>query len=214
QNPINQQQIDTFNTVLEQLREQVSPLIAASLCNSAGIINFPQCHYDWVRPGIMLYGSSPMMSVPAAALNLQPVMTLSAALMAVHDLPSGAHVGYGSLYTASMPIKKGIVSIGYGDGYPRAVSNSAWVSVYQDNLYYRCPILGRVAMDMIAIDVSAIPNPRLGSPVILWGDAAIPSPAVTPHADIPSVDEVAEWANTIGYELLCRLTTRPSRQLR
>lgn len=235
EHPLNQQQIDVFDEVLQQLRAQVSPSIAASLCNSAGIINFPQSHHEWVRPGIMLYGSSPITPLPASQLNLRPVMTLSAALMASHELPAGTSVGYGSRYTAPTIIKKGIVSIGYGDGYPRVLSDQAWVSVFQDNTHYRCPIIGRVAMDMIAIDISQIPHPKLGSPVILWGDhlhhlsptndrlspttASIPSQntahdIVASNLATPSVDDVAEWAGTLGYELLCRLTTRPSRQLR
>lgn len=224
--PYNQQQIALFTQVLAQLREQVSATIGASLCNSAGTINFPNCHFDWVRPGIMLYGSSPLDGVTSQKLNLQPVMTFSSALMAIHDLTIGAAIGYGSRYLAQQPIKKGIVSIGYGDGYPRVVSDDAWVSLQQGDTYYHCPIIGRVAMDMIAIDVSAVPKPQLGDSVILWGNT-ISTPSDNDRPDdsektsniakasvlAPNVDDVAAWANTIGYELLCRMTPRPTRQV-
>ncbi|CAM4064547.1 alanine racemase [Psychrobacter arenosus] len=226
EHPYNEQQITLFNSVLAQLHEQVSATIGASLCNSAGTINFPDCHYDWVRPGIMLYGSSPLDSVTAQTLNLQPVMTFSTALMAIHDLTTGAAIGYGSRYRAEQPLKKGIISIGYGDGYPRVVSEDAWASLQQGDAYYRCPIIGRVAMDMIAIDVSAVPEPQLGDTIILWGDAntTLSSADRTTEAkDIantvkaaalaPNVDDVAAWANTIGYELLCRMTPRPTRKI-
>jgi alanine racemase len=146
--------------------------------------------------------------------------------MAIHDLTTGAAIGYGSRYRAEQPLKKGIISIGYGDGYPRVVSEDAWASLQQGDTYYRCPIIGRVAMDMIAIDVSAVPEPQLGDTIILWGDAnttlssadrttEAKDTANTVKADAlaPNVDDVAAWANTIGYELLCRMTPRPTRKI-
>lgn len=201
--PSNQKQIDVFTHVLEQLRNHVDPNIQGSLCNSAGIINFPQCHFDWVRPGIMLYGSSPISTKTAKELNLKQAMRFEARIMAVHDIDKGASVGYGSRFVATKPMVKGIVSIGYGDGYPRVVDDSAWVSVIQDNKHYKCAVIGRVAMDMIAIDLTHVPSPEFGSTVVLWGDSPFE----------PSVDEVAASANTIGYELLCRVTQRPTRSL-
>jgi len=226
EHPHNQQQIALFNHVLALLHEQVSATIGASLCNSAGTINFPDCHYDWVRPGIMLYGSSPLDGIASQTLNLQPVMTFSTALMAIHDLTTGAAIGYGSRYRTEQPIKKGIISIGYGDGYPRVISEEAWASLQQGDTYYHCPIIGRVAMDMIAIDVSAVPEPQLGDTIILWGDAKstilnnegvmdgeATANTVKASALAPNVDDVAAWANTIGYELLCRMTPRPTRKI-
>lgn len=223
--PLNTQQIDTFQTVLTTLRQQVSPNIGGSLCNSAGIINFPECHFDWVRPGIMLYGSSPFSDISASEINLRPVMTFSTALMAIHDVTKGASIGYGSRYVADRSMRKGIISIGYGDGYPRVISDEAWVGVIQDNQCYRCPVIGRVAMDMITIDLSPVPSPSIASPVILWGNAAmlfnqlplndqaLQINGPTSNTLAPSVDEVATWANTLGYELLCRLTQRPDRKV-
>lgn len=214
--PSNANQIKVFTDALTQLREQVDGHIKASLCNSAGIINFPECHFDWVRPGIMLYGSTPLEGISAQELQLKPVMTFSASLMAIHNIAAGAPVGYGSRFVANRPIVKGIVSIGYGDGYPRVVDGSAWVTVKpqpieadSDNstaakaaLSYKCPVIGRVAMDMIAIDLTEVPNPTVGYQVTLWGD---------PDKSEPSVDEIANSAHTLGYELLCRVTQRPTR---
>lgn len=214
--PSNGNQIKVFTDALTQLREQVDGHIKASLCNSAGIINFPECHFDWVRPGIMLYGSTPLEGISAQELQLKPVMTFSASLMAIHNIAAGAPVGYGSRFVANRPIVKGIVSIGYGDGYPRVVDGSAWVTVKpqpsegdrdsstgaKEAVSYKCPVIGRVAMDMIAIDLTEVPNPTVGYQVTLWGD---------PDKSEPSVDEIANSAHTLGYELLCRVTQRPTR---
>ncbi|SUD91253.1 alanine racemase [Psychrobacter phenylpyruvicus] len=209
--PSNANQIKVFTGALTDLRQQVDSNIKASLCNSAGIINFPECHFDWVRPGIMLYGSTPLEGISAQDLQLKPVMTFEASLMAIHNIAAGAPVGYGSRFVANRPIVKGIVSIGYGDGYPRVVDGSAWVTVKQTAsdsaeseaaVSYKCPVIGRVAMDMIAIDLTEVPNPTVGYKVVLWGD---------PDQAEPSVDEIANSAHTLGYELLCRVTQRPTR---
>ena len=214
--PSNANQIKVFTDALTQLREQVDGHIKASLCNSSGIINFPECHFDWVRPGIMLYGSTPLEGISAQELQLKPVMTFSASLMAIHNIAAGAPVGYGSRFVANRPIVKGIVSIGYGDGYPRVVDGAAWVTVKpqpsegdrdsstgaKEAVSYKCPVIGRVAMDMIAIDLTEVPNPTVGYQVTLWGD---------PDKSEPSVDEIANSAHTLGYELLCRVTQRPTR---
>lgn len=214
--PSNAKQIQIFTEKLAELREKVDPNTQGSLCNSAGILNFPDCHFDWVRPGIMLYGSSPLEGVEAETLNLTPVMSFSASIMAIHNIDKGTSVGYGSRFVANRPIVKGIVSIGYGDGYPRVVDGSAWVSVQpssadKDNSLatetdhcYKCPVIGRVAMDMIAIDLTDVPNPTVGCKVTLWGD---------PSQGEPSVDEIANAAHTLGYELLCRVTSRPTRSV-
>ena len=214
--PSNANQIKVFTDALTQLREQVDGHIKASLCNSSGIINFPECHFDCVRPGIMLYGSTPLEGISAQELQLKPVMTFSASLMAIHNIAAGAPVGYGSRFVANRPIVKGIVSIGYGDGYPSVVDGSAWVTVKpqpsegdrdsstgaKEAVSYKCPVIGRVAMDMIAIDLTEVPNPTVGYQVTLWGD---------PDKSEPSVDEIANSAHTLGYELLCRVTQRPTR---
>ncbi|WP_367104427.1 alanine racemase [uncultured Psychrobacter sp.] len=201
--PLNTVQIQRFSSMLEYLREHVSSDIKGSLCNSAAIINFPEHAYDWVRPGIMLYGSSPVNHKRADELNLRSAMDFSAQIMALQTIKAGDAVGYGSRWTALQDTKVALVSIGYGDGYPRVVSDEAYVSVVdsRDEQNYHCPIRGRVAMDMLVIDLSGVPEDiALDSEVMLWG--------TTPH-----VDEVATHAGTIGYELLCRLSARPLRVL-
>ena len=203
EHPLNAKQIQCFSAVLAGLKQTISADIKASLCNSAGIINFPEYHYDWVRPGIMLYGSSPVIDKCADELSLQPAMDFSARIMAMQIVKAGTAIGYGSHWLAEQDTKTALVSIGYGDGYPRVVADCAEVCVIDasSGKSYRCAIRGRVAMDMITIDISALPeNIALDSRVVLWGDA-------------PHVDEVAAYAGTIGYELLCRLSLRPERQV-
>jgi len=199
--PLNAIQIQRFNDMLITLRQTVSTNIKGSLCNSAGIVNFPEHHHDWVRPGIMLYGSAPVIDQSAYTLNLQPAMEFSAQIIALQTVQAGDAIGYGSRWIAQQDVKTALVSIGYGDGYPRVVNGDAYVSVIDavNQQRYSCAVIGRVAMDMIVIDVSAVPeSSALNSKVILWGDA-------------PHVDEVATHADTIGYELLCRLSVRPNR---
>ncbi len=199
--PLNALQIQRFSEVLSTLQATISADIKGSLCNSAGIVNFPEHHYDWVRPGIILYGSAPVIDKNAQELALQPAMEFSAQIMALQTVDLGDAIGYGSRWTAQQDTKTALVSIGYGDGYPRVVSDDAYVSVIDsiNHQSYRCAVLGRVAMDMIVIDVSSVPEDiALNSKVVLWGDA-------------PHVDEVAAHAGTISYELLCRLSSRPNR---
>ena len=201
--PLNAIQIQRFNDMLQTLRETISSDIKGSLCNSAGIVNFPEHHHDWVRPGIMLYGSTPVIDKSAHDLDLHPAMEFSAQIIALQTVSAGDGIGYGSRWTAMQDTKTALVSIGYGDGYPRVVSADAYVSVIDaiNHQSYPCAVVGRVAMDMIVIDVSAVPESvALNSKVILWGDA-------------PHVDEVAVHAETISYELLCRLSARPNRAI-
>lgn len=199
--PLNPIQIQRFADMLTQLRDTVSQDIQGSLCNSAGLINFPDSHYDWVRPGIMLYGSSPIRHTRAEELSLQPAMDFSAQIMALQTIKVGDAIGYGSHWIAQQETRTALVSIGYGDGYPRILNQDAYVSVIDEstNQSYPCPVRGRVAMDMIVIDISSTPTTlALDSTVLLWGSA-------------PHVDEVASYAGTIAYELLCRLSSRPLR---
>ncbi|WP_440454692.1 alanine racemase [Psychrobacter sp. ASPA161_9] len=199
--PLNAIQIQRFSEMLSYLQQQISPAIEGSLCNSAGIVNFSDNHFDWVRPGIMLYGSSPVIDQSANDLNLQPAMEFSAHIMAMQVVNAGDAIGYGSRWTAQQDTRTALVSIGYGDGYPRVISDDAYVCIIdaESDTSYPCPIRGRVAMDMIVIDLSAAPvDIALDSKVVLWGA-------------MPHVDEVASHAGTIGYELLCRLSARPKR---
>jgi alanine racemase len=162
-----------------------------SLANSAAVLRFPETHFDWVRPGIMLYGCSPFADEPAAALGLKPVMTLAAELISVRDLRPGDRVGYGGAFVASRPMRLGVVACGYADGYPRHAPTGTPVLVNG----VRTRTVGRVSMDMLTVDLDPVPGAGVGSPVTLWGEG------------LPC-DEVAAAAGTLSYELLCKITAR------
>jgi alanine racemase len=172
-----------------------------SLCNSAATLRHAPksaaLRGDWVRPGIMLYGSSPTHAAHTAAdWDLRPAMTLRARLIGTQDLQAGASVGYGSLYTADGPLRIGVVSCGYADGYPRHAPTGTPVLV--DGV--RTRLVGRVSMDMVTIDLTPVPHAGLGSEVTLWGQG--------PGASVLPIDEVAHAAGTVGYELMCALAPR------
>jgi alanine racemase len=162
-----------------------------SLANSAAIFDLPDTHRHWVRPGIALYGATPFASRGAASLGLRAAMTLRSELISVRTLAAGDAVGYGATFTADAPMRVGIVACGYADGYPRHAPTGTPVSVAG----VRTRTVGRVSMDMIAVDLGPVPDAGLGSPVELWGET------------VP-VDEVAAAAGTIGYELLCAVSPR------
>jgi alanine racemase len=171
-----------------------------SLSNSAAILRHTtgaQLHNDWVRAGILTYGSAP--DFPEHDIQhwqLQPTMTLRAKLLAIQDLQAGDTVGYGSAYTATAPQRIGIVACGYADGYPRAGPTGTPVLV--DGV--RSSTVGRVSMDMLVVDLTPVPHAAMGSPVTLWGCG--------PHGSVLPIDEVAQAAGTVGYELMCALAPR------
>jgi len=162
-----------------------------SLANSAALLRFPEARGDWVRPGIMLYGCSPFGDQSAEQLGLQPAMTLASEIIAVQNLQPGERIGYGFSYQAVGEMTVGIVACGYADGYPRHAPTGTPVLVNGR----RARIVGRVSMDMIAVDISGMPEAYIGTPVTLWGEGL-------------SADEVAGSAGTLSYELLCKLTAR------
>jgi alanine racemase len=164
---------------------------ARSLANSAALLRFPETRGDWVRPGIMLYGASPLEEAGAQKLGLRPVMTLTSTLIAVQHLKRGDTVGYGSLFSADRNMRIGVVACGYADGYPRHSSNGAPVLVEG----VRVPMAGRVSMDMLCVDLTTVPHAGVGSPAVLWGEG------------LP-VEEVAAAGGTVSYELLCALARR------
>ncbi|KOR30471.1 hypothetical protein TI04_05685 [Achromatium sp. WMS2] len=165
-----------------------------SIGNSAGILEWSTSQSDWVRPGIMLYGISPFIKEIGSERNLLPVMTLYAQIIAVYQCPKGAAIGYGDYYRCTEPMTIGIVGIGYGDGYPRHVSLGAPVLVEG----HIVPTVGRVSMDMLAVDLNSIPQTKIGTEVVLWGQG------------LP-VEEVAKVARTIAYQLLTGVTNRVTR---
>jgi alanine racemase len=162
-----------------------------SLANSAGIIRFSEVGGDIVRPGIMLYGATPLPYDTSDMLGLRPVMTLRSQIIAMQDLKANESVGYGAQYTASRPHRVGVIACGYADGYPRHAPNGTPVRV----LGTKVRLAGRVSMDMITVDLTDVPDARVGSPVVLWGEGM-------------PVDDVAAAAATVGYELLCAVAPR------
>ena len=169
-----------------------------SLSNSGGVLHAAEIEAhmpggfqsDWVRPGIMLYGGTPGGS-PAEAFGLLPTMTLRSEIIGMQHLQAGESVGYGSRFQAERPMLVGVVACGYADGYPRHAGHGTPVLV--DGV--RTTLVGRVSMDMMAVDLTPVANARIGSRVTLWGDG------------LP-IDEVAASAGTIGYELMCALAPR------
>ena len=171
-----------------------------TLSNSAATLRHAQdagVRADWVRPGIAVYGSAPDYPARSAAdWQLQPAMTLAAKVIAVQHLQAGDCVGYGSSFQADQTMRIGVVACGYADGYPRICPTGTPVLV--DGV--RSRTLGRVSMDMLAVDLSELPTAGFGSTVTLWGRAA--------NGALLSIDEVAVQAGTVGYELMCALAQR------
>lgn len=160
-----------------------------SVCNSPALVAWPQIRGDWSRPGIILYGSQP---VSDSKQQFLPVMTLQSKIIAVRELPSGEPIGYGAQFVTSRATRVGIVAIGYADGYPRHAPSGTPVAV--DGCITQ--LIGRVSMDMLAIDLTDVAQADVGSAVELWGK-------------IISVDEVAARAGTIAYQLLCNVKRAP-----
>jgi alanine racemase len=178
-------QLACFNDVTRGISSQ------RSLANSAAILSWPDTHADWVRPGIMLYGSSPFTDRSAADLDLKPVMTLRSELIAVRARRKGDAIGYGGDWVCREDTRIGVVAMGYGDGYPRHATGGTPVLVNGR----RAALAGRVSMDMLCVDLGADAHAHAGDEVILWGDG------------LP-VDEIAQQSGTIAYELLCGVNRR------
>ena len=160
-----------------------------SLCNSGGVLGWPHARRDWARPGIQLYGADPM---PSPQHGLIPVMTLQSKVFAVRTMQPGEALGYGGTFVATMPTQVGLVAIGYADGYPRSAPTGTPVAI--DGKLSRT--LGRVSMDMMAVDLSDLPDAGVGSHVELWGRQI-------------DVNRVAQAAGTISYEILCNVKRVP-----
>jgi alanine racemase len=180
-----QNQIKLFN---ELTRDLTGP---KSLANSGGILGWQEAHGDWVRPGIMLYGASPFAKRQGSDFGLKPVMSLTSEIIAIHELKKGDRIGYGGTFTCAEDMRVGVVAIGYGDGYPWHAQIGTPMLVNGK----RCPLAGRVSMDMINVSLQSQPDAKVGDPVLLWGP------------ELP-VEVVASHSNTIGYELLTRITQR------
>lgn len=168
-----------------------------SLANSAGIIAWPATHADWVRPGLMLYGASPFADKIGADHGLQPVMSLWSQLIAITPVKKGGRVGYGGAWTAPEDMRVGVVGVGYGDGYPQFAQNGTPMLVNG----VECPLVGRVSMDMLTVDLRQLPNAKVGDTVVLWGRGM-------------PVERVARHSQTSAYEILTRMTPRPKIQVK
>lgn len=190
------------NLASDQTHEQIALFEKAtaglpgprSAANSPALLGWPQSHYDWIRPGYMLYGNSPFTAEHPNTTALRPVMTLTSAVISVRDVAPGEPVGYAASWITQRQSRIATVSIGYGDGYPRLAANGTPVLVNGQ----RAPLVGRVSMDMITVDVTDLDRVEIGDEVILWG------PDLT-------AAEIAAHAGTIGYELTTRMPMRTPR---
>ena len=178
-------QVAVFNEAVKDYPGQ------RSIANSAGIIGWPNVNSDWVRPGLMLYGCSPFAGKTGIDFGLKPVMSLHSRLIAVKDVAAGETVGYSGTWQCNSVTRLGVISIGYGDGYHRATQSGAPVLVNGQ----RVPLIGRVSMDMITVDLNSQPHAQPGNKVTLWGEGL-------------AIEEIARYADTIPYTLLCGITQR------
>lgn len=185
ENPFTQTQVQRFGEALKGVPG------ARSIANSAGLLAWPEARVDWVRPGLMLYGASPLAGQSAQSLGLKPAMTLESRLIAVREYAKGEGIGYGQLYRCPEAMRVGVVAVGYADGFHRSFSDGTPMLVRGR----RAPLVGRVSMDMITVDLRSVPEAAVGDVVRLWGEG------------LP-VEEVASHAGTLAYELLCGLTQR------
>lgn len=194
------QQLEKFSCITNKINSRFQAgRVEYSLANSAGIFGWPDSHYDWVRPGISLYGSSPLLGKSTAELNLKPTMELISKIISLKILKTGEYVGYGASWQAKKESLIAIISCGYADCYPRVLGTPvfAWIN------NKKCDIIGRISMDMIAVDCSIFHNSKLelniGDSVELWGPNIL-------------VDKLADSVGTIANELYCRVTSRVIRE--
>ncbi len=185
EDPMTREQMQCFSRFNKNMS------LEKTIANSAGILNFPDAHVDWVRPGIMLYGVSPFSDSNGPQEGLQPVMTLQSKLITVKALKAGEPVGYGATWRCPEDMSVGVVAAGYGDGYPRHAESGTPVLVNGK----RVELIGRASMDMLTVDLRSQPQAKTGDPVVLWGEG------------LP-VEEIAKHAGTIPYEMLCAVHKR------
>ena len=184
-NPMTAAQLACFRDLCRDIEA------GQTIANSAGILAFPETHADWVRPGLMLYGVSPLIDSYGDAEGLLPVMTLESQLIAIKKLRANEPVGYGATWYCPEDMPVGVVAAGYGDGYPRHAPSGTPVLVNGK----RASLIGRASMDMLIVDLRKQPHAKVGDPVVLWGKG------------LP-VEEIANHAGTIPYELLCGVHKR------
>ena len=191
------EQIDRFESTLAAAGLAGAQRPATSIGNSAGTLGWPRAQGDWVRPGLALYGVSPFGGETAGNHGLKPAMTLETTVLTVREVKRGETVGYAGAWRAERDCSIAILAAGYGDGLPRHLENGTPVLIGGS----RHPLVGRVSMDMIAVDVTGVPKVVTGSKAIVWGEG------------LP-VEEVAIHADTIPYELLCGVSQRVPLELK
>jgi alanine racemase len=189
-------QVERFGALLDRLRAGSLAPPRAHAANSAGTVNVPDAHLDWVRVGLIAYGHEP----PHATreIGLAPVMSLKSRLVQIRDMPAGASVSYGRTFVTEQPMRMGVVAVGYGHGYSWLLSNRGRMLVAGQSV----PIVGRVTMDLTMVDLSAVPNAAVGDEVVLFGEqqgTALP------------LEEVAQLSETLPYEIMCTIGKRVSR---
>lgn len=189
QSALNQQQLECFQQGCLWFDSEFS--IQKSLANSAAVLTRPDTHLDIIRPGIALYGVSPFEHQSARSLNLRPVIRFRSNLMSQFTIQPGESVGYGSCWRAPRTTRVGVIPAGYGDGYPRVVAPNTPVFIHHQPI----PIIGRISMDSMTVDLTELPEAQIGDDVELWGE------------ELP-IEDIAQAANTIPYELLCKSLTR------
>lgn len=181
--PLNQKQIHQFTSFMNKIPQDHD--CEYSFCNSAAIFHFPEHHYDYSRPGLALYGISPFSDKTSEDLNLKPVMTLQSTLISIQQMSKGDSIGYGGRYQCPEDMPVGVVAFGYGDGYPITAQDGTPILVNNTE----CPLIGRVSMDMINVDLRKCPEAKIGDPVILWGQG------------LP-LERVAQHTMNIPYDML------------
>ncbi len=184
-NPVTAEQLERFSNLTAECSGE------RSIAASAALLTLPSTHFDWVRPGIILYGVSPFIDKSAQEMGFTPVMTLKSHLIAVREVKAGERVGYGGIWQAKQDTKIGVIAIGYGDGYPRTAPNNTPVLVNGRKV----PLSGRVSMDMLTVDLGPDATDKVGDEATLWGQG------------LPA-EEVAEHVGSIAYELVTKLTSR------
>lgn len=191
-------QVARFRALLARLaaRGITPPRVHAA--NSAGTVNLPGAHLDWVRVGLVAYGVQPPNA--RARLELQPAMSFKSRLVQVRSLPAGAPVSYGRTWIAPRPSRIGVVPVGYGHGYSWLLSNRGEVLVRGARL----PIVGRVTMDLTMVDVTDLPEAAVGDEVVLFGSAGPEGPSLP-------IEDVARWSETLPYEVMCTIGKRVTR---
>ena len=182
-------QLDRFRALCGSLR------LERSIANSAAIIAWPDAHGEWVRPGLMLYGASPFAERSAADLGLLPAMTFATQVIAVRNVGQGEAIGYNGIWRAKRRTRIAVAAVGYGDGYPRCMHAGAPALINGREV----SVVGRVSMDMTMLDATELPNVAVGDEVTLWGKG------------LPA-ERVASFADTIAYELFCRVAERVRRE--